>query len=85
MYRRDPVSSFILTVGAVDAVMGGVGDRGSLLVVGLVLVGVGLLWRWSKPRLREPTIERPPLRALPSQASRPPLPILHSSQHDGSR
>jgi hypothetical protein len=83
-YRREPISSFILTVGAVEAVMGGVGDRGSLLILGLALVGVGLLWRWRKPSGRG-RVARPPTRALPSQASRPVLPVLHSSQHDAFR
>jgi hypothetical protein len=34
-YRKEPISSFIVIVGAVDAVIGGVGERWSLLSFGI--------------------------------------------------
>jgi hypothetical protein len=77
--RKDSLSSFILTVGAVDAVMGGVGDRVSLLVVGLLIVGTGIGVRWWKFRERPvaPLGQDPvPVRYLPDRTSRPSLPML---------
>lgn len=79
-YRKEPVTSFILTVGAVDAVIGGVGDRPSLLAVGLGAVGIAILlrvWMLSQRRAVEPVVEnRPPIRYLPSQSSSSALPSL---------
>lgn len=77
--RKDALSSVILTVGAVDAVMGAVSDRPSLLMVGLLIVVTGIGVRWWK--FREPTIEpgreeRSPVRYLPSRSSNPSLPPL---------
>jgi hypothetical protein len=75
-YRNEPISSFILTVGAVDAVMGGVGDRWALLTLGLGTVGVAIALRWWK--LQQRPIEMPtqkPIYYLPSQSSRPLPPL----------
>lgn len=75
-------------MGAVDAVIGGVGNRGSLLIVGLGMVAIGIVWRWRNQQRPDPAIDRPIARTegrfLPSHSSRPQLPILHSSQHDSS-
>lgn len=78
VYRQEPISSFILTVGAVDAVMGGVGERGSLLALGLGIVGVAIALRyWKASRRRQPDLPtNPPARYLPSRSSRPSLPML---------
>lgn len=90
LYRREPISSFLLTVGAVDAVIGGVGDRGSLLALGLGTLGVAIalrIWLRRKP----PKIDmgdfhesRPPMRYLPSASSRPSLPVLDISDRKPS-
>lgn len=52
--RKDPIASFIWTVGAADMVIGGVGERGSLFALGLLTVGAGFLVRW----LRQQRYER---------------------------
>lgn len=51
---RDPLASFILTVGAVDMVIGGLGDRSSLFLLGLATVGAAawLGWRRAQARAR---------------------------------
>jgi hypothetical protein len=38
-YRKEPISSFILIVGAVDVVIGGMGEKWSLLSIGLATAG----------------------------------------------
>lgn len=80
-YRREPLPSFLITIGVVDAVIGGLGDRWSLLIFGLGTVGVAVALRWwllqqSRPESPEP-IEQ---RYLPSRSSRPSLPALSVSK-----
>ncbi len=51
--RHEPFSRFILTMGVADMVIGGVGDRLSLLLLGLTTAGVGLLIRWARLQKRQ--------------------------------
>lgn len=82
VYRREPISNFMLTVGTVDAVIGGVSERGSLLAVGLTIIGIAAVLRsWFAYRRPVPQPEAPPMRYLPS-SSRPSLPMLELSEHD---
>lgn len=76
-YRKEPISSFILTVGAVDAVIGGVDSRWSLLVLGLATVGTAIALRWWLAQ-RQP-VDLPtgaPVYYLPDRSSQPSLPML---------
>lgn len=52
-YRKEPISNFVLIVGAVDAVIGGVGNHVSLLGLGLSLVGVAIALRWQAVQRRQ--------------------------------
>lgn len=80
-YRREPISSFILTVGAVDAVIGGVGDRWPLLTIGLGTVAGAIALRWWKiQRSQVEPAERSAIHYLPSRSSRPQLPTLSVSR-----
>lgn len=65
--RREPVSGFLLTLGAVDALIGGVGDRPSLLLLGLGTAGLGLWWRWRWFQMAE--LRRTNLGAVPRLAN----------------
>ncbi|HAZ48735.1 MAG TPA: hypothetical protein DDW76_20395 [Cyanobacteria bacterium UBA11369] len=79
-YRKEPISSFILIVGAVDAVIGGVGDRGSLLAFGIGTVGLAIALRWLiMGRHTDETPAEAPQYYLPPQPNRPPLPTLNAS------
>ncbi|MEB3360261.1 MAG: hypothetical protein VKK04_26290 [Synechococcales bacterium] len=79
-YRREPLSSFILTVGIVDAVIGGVDLQTSLFLLGVGLMGVAIALRWWKLRHRPDVVlpNRPTMRYLPEHSSRPHLPPLNS-------
>jgi hypothetical protein len=46
LYRKEPISSFIIIVGAVDAVIGGVNEIGLLMILGLLTSGVAIGYRW---------------------------------------
>ena len=45
-YRKDPISSFVMTVGAVDAVIGGVGERWTLMSFGIMMILLAIAIRW---------------------------------------
>jgi hypothetical protein len=76
-YRKEPLSGFILLVGAVDVVMGGVGQRWSLLSFGMVVVVTALVMRWLQiQKAKTITAEETPRYFLPPSSSRQPLPML---------
>jgi hypothetical protein len=83
--RKESLSSFILTVGTVDAVIGGVGGHFSLMLLGLGVIGVAIGLR-QQPKSHRPlegsvVMEtRHPIRYLPDKTSRPALPLLTSSR-----
>jgi hypothetical protein len=71
-YRREPLISVVMTMGLVDALIGGLDDSWSLFIFGLVITGVsaGLkLWKIQQKRpvsQDEPVLQQ---RYLPSQSS----------------
>lgn len=81
-YRKEPISSFILIVGAVDAVIGGVGERWTLLSFGLLIVMLGIVVRVAQSqRARVVPVEERARRYLPPSSSESPLPTLTSRKH----
>lgn len=46
LFRREPVTSFLITIGATDAAIGGLNNRAVLMSLGLTLVGVTVLLRF---------------------------------------
>jgi hypothetical protein len=80
-YRKEPISSFILLAGAMDAAIGGFGDRWSLFAFGLGTVGVAIALRWWLIQRSGAEIpEEAPQYYLPPQPPRPHLPNLSNSQ-----
>ena len=82
-YRREPVISVLITMGIVDALIGGFDDSWSLFLVGLGTTGMALVWRWRRNQQRQPLAPEPVVQQqqqyyLPSQpiSSPPKLPIL---------
>lgn len=85
-YRKEPISSFIVIVGAVDAVIGGVGERWSLLSFGLMMVVLALVLRWWQSQRREAELaDQPVTHYLPPASSRPALPILSAAKRQPPR
>jgi hypothetical protein len=80
-YRKEPISSFVVIVGAVDAVIGTVDQRWSLLTFGLGTVGVAIALRWWQIQRREEQLtEQPAKYFLPANSSRPALPMLNATK-----
>ncbi|MDY7015035.1 MAG: hypothetical protein SVX43_15855 [Cyanobacteriota bacterium] len=80
-YRKEPISSFILILGAVDAVIGGVGERWTLLSFGLLIVMLGIIVRVSQSQRRAVPQEERARRYLPPSSPDTPLPPLTSRKH----
>lgn len=86
-YRKEPVSAFILTVGLVNAIIGGLGERWSLLSLGLLVGASAIALRWwqSYQYRRIPERKISPRRYLTSADSPPPLPPLSKMQRPSRR
>jgi len=82
-YRREPVLSFIGTVGAVDVVIGGFSQHGSLLFLGLSTVGATIALRWWQVQHTKSlqTEQVVPKYYLPPRSTRH-LPVLSMSKHN---
>lgn len=81
-YRKEPISSFILIVGAVDAALGGVGGRWSLLTFGLTLVLLAAVLRgFARQKTQAESEAATPRYFLTGDSSRPPLPMLSPEKH----
>ena len=81
VYRKEPVSGFILILGLTDALIGGLNGRGSLLSIGLLIVLLGIIMRWRQGEKKSRAIATEPVRyMLPPGSSRKPLPLLTSSK-----
>lgn len=76
-YRREPIPSFLITIGVVDAVIGGFDDHWSLFTFGLGTVGVAIALRWWLLQQRQPEPSSPVAqRYLPPSSSNAALPTL---------
>ncbi|MBD0343879.1 MAG: hypothetical protein ICV63_03405 [Coleofasciculus sp. Co-bin14] len=85
-YRKEPISSFIILMGAVDAVIGGAGERWSLLTFGLLMVVLAIALRWWQTQRRESELaEQPVTHFLPPSSSQPALPVLSASKRKPHR
>ncbi|HIK32618.1 MAG TPA: hypothetical protein IGS17_06850 [Oscillatoriales cyanobacterium M59_W2019_021] len=85
VYRKEPISSFILTMGAVDVAIGGLGNHWSLFSVGLGIVSLAIVLRWWQIQRfheteLEPEPETPNSYYLPPSAASPALPNLRNSR-----
>lgn len=82
-YRKDPISSFVMTVGAVDAVIGGVGERWTLMSFGIMMILLAIAIRWLQiQRSQDNLTEEVPRRYLPPSPSDAPLPMLKTKERD---
>jgi hypothetical protein len=76
-YRRDPIPSFLMTMGAAEVALGGVSSHGGLLILGVVMFGGALGLKWLQSLRRVDTIAEPTVQHyLPAQSSQEELPML---------
>lgn len=80
VYRKEPVSGFILILGATDALIGGFGGRSSLLSIGLLVALLGIIMRWRQSEKKSQAIAPKTTKyLLPPSSTRQPLPLLVSN------
>lgn len=80
-YRKEPIISILVTMGIVDALIGGLDDSWSLFTFGLGTTGVALVLKLWQMQQRPSLPEEPVVQHyLPSQSSSPPLPIMTVSK-----
>ncbi|PHV62930.1 hypothetical protein VKI21_17175 [Cyanobacterium aponinum UTEX 3222] len=78
IYRKEPISAFIIIFGFVDSILGGFEERWTLLSLGLLIATTGLFMRWlqtTKPQ-KITTVSRTRRYLPPSRSSLTPLPPL---------
>jgi len=84
-YRQEPISSFVLIIGAINALIGGTQSDQVLLLLalGIVVAAIGLRW-WingqNHRRLRTQSFQTPPVRYLPDRSSHQSLPTLTAAK-----
>ncbi|MBH8553749.1 hypothetical protein I8751_15505 [Nostocaceae cyanobacterium CENA357] len=85
-YRKEPLVSVLITMGVVDALIGGLDDSWSLFAFGLGTAGVTLVFKLWRTQQRRPIPEEPVVQHyLPSRSSSPTLPMLTISKKKGTR
>ncbi len=76
LYRKEPISSFILMVGAVDAVLGGVNAIGTLTILGFLTAGAAIGYRWWCIQQAQSATARQSKQLYLPSSDRAPLPNL---------
>lgn len=80
-YRKEPIISVLVTMGIIDALIGGLDDSWSLFTFGLGTTGVALLFKLWRMQQQPPIPEEPVVQHyLPPQPSNQPLPIIPVSK-----
>ncbi len=84
-YRRDPIASFVLTMGAVQVVIGGTEAEAGLAALGLALLGTAAAMYWLKYSSRVIEAARSPRITYASRSSAvPALPDRASARRSRS-
>ena len=84
VYRKEPISGFILIFGVTDALIGGIGGRWNLFSVGLTFAVLGIVMRSLQAKKLKTVKQKSRViyqrYQLPAAASNPPLPLLVSKK-----
>jgi hypothetical protein len=76
-YRKDPVNSFLMTMGAADVALGGMSSHSGLLLLGIVVFGGAFALKFLQAQRRSQDFaEETVQHYLPSQTSQSELPML---------
>jgi hypothetical protein len=78
LYRQEPVSGILITMGLADTALGGVSGHGGLSLFGAVVFGVALGAKWLQSQRQQEVLAEQQVvqHYLPSQSSQQELPML---------
>lgn len=76
LYRKEPISSFLIMMGLVEVVIGGVDEQWGLFTVGLGFVLGAIAIRWARIQKQGELNRVLPRRYLPPGDVNVPLPSL---------
>ena len=81
-YRKEPLITILITMGIVDALIGGFDDSWALFLFGLGTAGTALIIRWLRIQQRPPLQHEEAVKQLylPMQSSNSSLPMLSISK-----
>jgi hypothetical protein len=80
-YRKEPITGFILAVGAVDIAIGGAAQRWTLVSLGVTVVTLAAIARWLQIHKGRTLPRTGKARYyLPERSSGVPLPVLGERQ-----
>ena len=80
-YRKEPISSFVLIVGAINVLIGSTEGQWTLLSFGVSLSVIAFLVRWWQLNSNRPKAsEKQAKYILPPSSSRSPLPVLSNDK-----
>jgi hypothetical protein len=78
LYRKEPISSFLIIIGGVDAILGGVNEIGTLMILGLLTSGMAIGYRWWCIQQAEARSDFKSKQLYLPESPRSPLPNLES-------
>jgi hypothetical protein len=78
LYRQEPVSGILITMGLADIALGGVSGHGSLSLFGAVVFGLALGAKWLQSQRQQDILaeQQTVQHYLPAQSSQQELPML---------
>ena len=81
-YRKEPVITVLITMGIVDALIGGFDDSWALFLFGLGTAGTALIIRWLRIQQNPSLSVEEPVKQLylPDHSSKSSLPMLSISK-----
>jgi hypothetical protein len=69
-YRKEPITGLLITAGAVNMVLGGVNAIGGLMLLGMMVAGSAIAYRWWMMQQAEARREmQQPLYLPPARSS----------------
>ncbi len=77
LYRKEPITGFMLTIGLVDAIIGGTSGYQTLLAIGLGTVGLAIGVRWKLMQ----QVRQEPIQPQPKSQSHHSRYLLDSDAH----
>ncbi len=84
VYRKEPIPSFLITIGLVDTVIGGLGDRMGLFSFGIITISSAIALRWWLQQKQPTKPTQPASQTYLPPADSNPVPTITTSKRKRS-